>query len=329
MAAESSHQPLRRNRDFLLLMVGHACSLVGSSMTMLALVMLGYSITGSSALAGAVSAVYGVGMAAMMLPAGAIVDRANRKVTMVVTAAAGAVVLASVPIASMVAAVTYPHLIVVAGLGGALTCFYNPAEMAAVKAVVPVEQMGSAMATNQARGATASLIGPPAAGLFYAVGRSVPFLVDAATFVIAAVCTALVRQPLPAPQRRIRQHLLRDVADGVAWLRRARQVRDLVVSSMVSNIAFTGAATAVLLTLQQTGTPSTQLGILQASYGLAGILGSLLAPTVLRRLRVGAVVRIVFWALGITELLAVLHPSIWWMGMCIALGYLVVCLVIG
>lgn len=229
-AGPAEQQPLRRNRDFLLLMWGQAGSLIGSSMTNLALVMLAYAVTGSSAQAGLVSAVYGAGMALMMLPAGAIIDRVDRKRAMIVTASASAVVLVSVPIAGAIWTVTLPHLFVVAGLGGALTCFYNPAELAALKAVVPPAQMGSAMAANQGRGSVATLIGPPAAGLLYSIGRTLPFLADALTFVVAAACTALVRRPSPAPDRP-RRHLLRDVGDGLAWLRRVRPVRDLVVSS--------------------------------------------------------------------------------------------------
>ncbi|MBE1609941.1 MFS transporter [Actinopolymorpha pittospori] len=322
--AEAPPQPLGRNRDFLLLMLGQAGSLVGSSMTTLALAMLAYAITESAALAGVVSAVYGVGLAAMMLPAGAIVDRVDRKKVMIVTATGGAVVLVSIPVAAAMWSVTFPHLIVVAGLGGALTCFYNPAEIAALKEVVPPVQMGTAMAANQGRGAIASLIGPPAAALLYGIGRTLPFLIDALTFAIAAVCTAMVRRPLPAPQRPRSQSLARDVVEGVGWLRRARPVRDLVVSTMVSNIAFTGAATTVLLALQQGGTPPSQLGLLQASYGLAGIAGSLLASAVLRRATVGAIVRSVFWLLAGFQLFLTLHASIWWLGLFVALGYLVV-----
>ena len=322
--AEPPPQALGRNRDFLLLMLGQAGSLVGSSMTTLALVMLAYAITESAALAGLVSAVYGVGLVAMMLPAGAIVDRVDRKKVMIVTAVGGAVVLVSIPVAAAMWSVTFWHLVVVAGLVGALGCFYHPAEMAALKEVVPPVQMGAAMAANQGRAATASLIGPPAAGLLYGIGRTLPFLVDALTFASAAVCTALVRRPLPAPHRPSRQHLVGDVVEGVRWLRRARPVRDLVVSTMVSNIAFTGAATTVLLALQQAGAPPSQLGLLQASYGIAGVVGSLLAGAVLRRAAVGAIVRTVFWLLAGFELSLTLHASIWWLGLFVALGYLVV-----
>jgi len=209
-------------------------------------------------------------------------------------------------------------------LDGALTCFYNPAEMAAHKHVVPPAQMGAAMAANQGRGAVASLLGPPLAGLLYGITRTAPFVADAATFLVAAGCTALVRRPLPAPVRTRHQHLLRDVHEGLGWLRRARPVRDLVVSSMVSNIAFTGVATTVLLALQQSGTRPRDLGLLQASYGLAGILGSLLAPAALARLRVGAIVQIVFWLLVGFDLIMTLDGSIWWLGALAALGYLVV-----
>lgn len=321
---EAGALPLRRNRDFVLLMGGQAGSRVGTSMTTLALVMLGFAITGSSALAGVVSAVYGIAMAVTMLPAGAVVDRINRKTMMVVTSAIGAAVLASVPVAGLVARVTYPQLIIVAALGGMLSCFYDPAEAAALKSVVPAHQLGPAMATNQARSSAAGLIGPPISGVLYGVGRTIPFAVDAATYLIAAVCTALVRHPLPAPQRHHKQHLLRDVAEGIGWIQRARPVRDLVLSTMVSNCAFTGAAAAVLLSLQQSGTPSAQLGILQASYGVAAVVGSLLAPRVLARFRIGSAVQLAFWVFVLTELLAVFQGSIWWMGACIAAANLVV-----
>lgn len=320
-----AYPSLRHNRDFVLLMVGQAGSRVGTSMTTLALVMLGYAITGSSALAGGVSAVYGVTMAVTMLPAGAIVDRTNRKMIMVLTAAVGAAVSASIPIADQVARVTYPHLILVAALAGVLSCFYDPAEMAAVKSVIPAQQMGSAMATNQARTAVASLVGPPASGVLYGLARTIPFAVDAVTYAIAAMCTALVRHPLPAPKRKHpKQHLIRDVAEGIGWVRRAKSVRDLVLSTMVSNCAFIGASTAVLLSLQQGGTPSAQLGFLQAGYGVAAVAGSLVAPRVLAGVRIGTAVRLALWAFAATVLLAVCHGSIWWMGACLMVANLIV-----
>jgi MFS family permease len=316
--------PLKRNRDFLLLLLGQGGSLVGSSMTTLALVMLAYSVTGSTARAGLVSAGYGIGLAAMMLPAGAIIDRVDRKRAMVVTAVAGSALLASIPLAALIASVTFPQLLVVAVVDGALACFYNPAELAALKQVVPPERLGSAMAANQGRGAVAGLLGPPLAGLLYGVNRTVPFLADAATFLVAACCAALVRQPLPAPARTGRRHLLRDVRDGFGWLRRARPVRDLVVSSLFANIAFTGIAITALLSLQQHGTRPRDLGLLQAGYGLAGLLGSVLAPVVLARLRVGTLVRAVFWLLVCLDLIMMIDGSIWWLGAFVAAGYLLV-----
>lgn len=321
---DDARVPLSRNRDFLLLMSGQAGSLVGSSMTTLALVLLAYSVTGSTAQAGLVSAVYGIGLAAMMLPAGAVVDRVDRKRAMIVTAIAGAAALASIPLAAAFAAVTFPHLLIVAAVDGALACFYNPAEMAALKQIVPPGRMGAAMAANQGRGAVASLLGPPLAGLLFGMRRTLPFLADAVTFLVAAGCAAAIRRPLPAPPRTHQQHLLRDIGDGLAWLRRARPVRDLVLSTMVSNIAFTGIATAVLLALQEDGTGPGRLGFLQAGYGVAGIIGSLIAPPILARIRVGTVVPAVFWLLVGFDLLMALSNSIWWLGALAALTYLVV-----
>lgn len=69
--------PLRRNRDFMLLMSGTSQLSCRNEHDDFGLILLGYAVTESAALAGAVGAVYGVGMATMMLPAGAIVDRLN------------------------------------------------------------------------------------------------------------------------------------------------------------------------------------------------------------------------------------------------------------
>ncbi|MGZ3667384.1 MAG: MFS transporter, partial [Ktedonobacterales bacterium] len=76
--------PLWHSRDFLLLSIGQAISNVGSGVSGLALPLLVLAITHSPAQAGLVTALEAVPPLLLNLPAGALVDRLDRKRLMLV-----------------------------------------------------------------------------------------------------------------------------------------------------------------------------------------------------------------------------------------------------
>ena len=101
----------------------------------------------------------------------------------------------------MLGALTVPHLFVVALLTGVCAGVFAPAEMSAVRAVVPTEQLPTALSQQQARQHVASLVGGPLGGALYAVTRWVPFLFDAVTFAVSWVLLGRIRTDLsPAPR---------------------------------------------------------------------------------------------------------------------------------
>ena len=81
-----SHEPglaLWRNRNFLLLWGGQAISILGTSISTLALPLLLLALTHSPTQAGFVAATQTVPYVLLSLPAGALVDRWNRKTVMI------------------------------------------------------------------------------------------------------------------------------------------------------------------------------------------------------------------------------------------------------
>ena len=77
---------------------------------------------------------------------------------------------------------------------------FAPAEMSAVRTVVPTEQLPTALSQQQARQHVASLLGGPLGGALYSVTRWVPFLFDAVTFAVSWVLLGRIRTDLsPAP----------------------------------------------------------------------------------------------------------------------------------
>ena len=142
--------PLRRNRDFLLLWSGMAVSVVGSRISTIAYPLLVLGLTDSPARAGLVGFLATVPYLAFQLPAGGLVDRWNRKWIMIACDVGRGVALASIFLALWLDAITLAHIMGVAFVEGTLFVFYNLAQSAAVRNIVPVEQLPLALAQNEA-----------------------------------------------------------------------------------------------------------------------------------------------------------------------------------
>lgn len=313
---ETAPTPLRRNPDYVRLTGGQVVEAVGSGMTGMALLLLTFELTGSSAQAGLVSAAYGVGHLAAGLPAGALVDRWDRRRTLVVTGLLLAVVMATVPIAGALGTITFGHLLAVALVEGCLASFIWPAGRAAIKTIVPPEQLGTAATVTQARMSVGSLVGPALSGALFAVGHVVPLVTNAVLYALAALGYRSVRTPLPAPARTpdASSGLVREIGEGLAWVWRTAPIRDMVAVGMVLNLAANGIFTVAILALQRDGLPPQGLGLLESALGASALVGALLAGLLLRRLRVGTVTIAVIWSMVVLLALMPLSPSVWWVG---------------
>ena len=106
----------------------------------------------------------------------------------------------------------------VAFVDGTMFAFFNIAEVGALRAVVPKEQLPSAAAAEQARLSTVILAGPPLGGFLFGLGRSLPFLADAVSYVFSLVSVIAMRTPfqeqVAAPEGRFRSQVI----EGFRWL---------------------------------------------------------------------------------------------------------------
>src|SRR5437870_2947637 len=123
---------LWHNRDYLLLWGGQAISTTGSNASELALPLLILSLTHSPVQAGLVGAVHTVAILLTNLPAGALVDRWNRKYTMMWCDMGRAVVLVSIPIALALGHLVAAQLYLVAVIEGVLATFFDLAQAASI-----------------------------------------------------------------------------------------------------------------------------------------------------------------------------------------------------
>ncbi|MBO0782908.1 MAG: MFS transporter, partial [Ktedonobacteraceae bacterium] len=131
------HRPLSlwRNRDYLLLLSGQTISGVGSQVSLVAFPLLILALTHSPAQAGLMTAVRSLPRLIVTLPAGALVDRWDRKRLMLLCDTGRALALGSIPLALWLGYLSDIQLYLVALIEGTLFAFFTLAESAALPRV--------------------------------------------------------------------------------------------------------------------------------------------------------------------------------------------------
>jgi len=293
--------PLWRNRDYQILWTGETVSQLGSSMSFFVFPIIGYSITGSTTAAAFAVSAFAAGNVASKLPAGVLVDRLNRRAIMLASNVAGVALYGSLALALLFGQLTLAHLLTVSLLTGIVASFYGPAETAALRRVVPSQQLPTAFSQNQARQHVASLVGPPLGGALYSVARAIPFFVDAVTFAAAAIATALIKTPLPAPARSASRTRMRtEIAEGLRFLWSKNFLRAIALFSSLANFAGNALFLVLTLKLLRAGVHPAAIGSVDAIAAVAGIVGALLAPALMRRVPTGRLSIAVGLAVAVT-----------------------------
>jgi predicted MFS family arabinose efflux permease len=265
--------PLWRQREYRLLWSGQVLSTLGSHAAGIVVPLLILAMTGSPAAVGVASALNIVPYLLLSLPVGALIDRWNRRQVMICCDLARALVAASVPLALWAGMLTLSQLYIVAALQGTLLVFFNLAEVAALPRVVAAGQLAQATAQNQAGYASAAIAGPALGSwLYQSLGRALPFVVDACSYLASAVLLWRLRTDFaPAPQLAPR-HLRAEMMEGLHWLWRQQLVRNMALVTGISNAG------------------DARIGLVFSCGGVGGVLGALLSPWVQRRWRFGTVI---------------------------------------
>ncbi len=290
-----SSVPLRRNRDFVLLWSGQVVSTVGSEASGVAFPLLVLFLTGSPAKVGIVAFARTLPYLFLYLPAGALVDRWNRKLVMLAADAGRAAALGSVAVWLALGRPPLAWLAVASFVEGCLFVFFQLSESSALPQIVPAEQLPTAIAQNQARTQGAMLVGGPVGGVLYGFARLLPFAADAVSYAVSFVSLLFVRPAFQERRDVAERHLRREIAEGVRWLWGQPFLRTTIALVAGSNFVHQALVLALIVRLRELGASAGVVGALFGVVGGAAILGSLAAPRVQRRLPPALVVLGSFW----------------------------------
>jgi MFS family permease len=167
------------------------------------------------------------------------------------------------------------HLCVAAFVMGCMFPFIMPARQAIVANVVGKERLGNAMALQLGGMNCARVAGPVTAGLVISVVGVKPMYAVAVVLYLLAL-TAMSRIDRSPPLERIAKSVLRDLSEGVKYVRDDHPVRALLLLSMVPILlAMPFQMLLVVFADEVWHTGDLGFGLLQAGAGLGGILGSI------------------------------------------------------
>ncbi|MGC5052955.1 MFS transporter [Micromonospora sp. DT48] len=326
-AAKAAGAPARRrtgltgNRDFLLLWVGSGFSALGARATSIGYTLLVFWSTGSATAASLVTFAALLPNLVAQLPAGALVDRWNRRTTMLVCATGRIVALGSVAVAVLLDAVWLPHLMVVAFVETTLGICYALAERAAVCSVVPRDELGAATAANESRAHAASILGQPTGTVLYSVARFAPFLFATATHVISLVTLLFLRRDLRAPRARsdTPSRLLAQIKEGFDFVWGQVYLRRALCLFAASNILFQILGLGLVVLVKERGGEPSTVGLLLVVNSVFGMVGAMTSNAYLRRWGIRRMMIGINVAWAVLMPLLVVAPSLFVVGVLLAL----------
>lgn len=308
--AATGYASLWRNRDYLLLWSGQAVSSIGSQITALTFPLLVLALTGSPAQAGLVGALRALPFALLSLPAGALIDRWDRRRTMIWCDSGRVLALGSVPLALALGRLGLPQLALISLLEGTLFLFFSLAESSCLPRVVSQGQLSSALTQNQLTDSLAQLLGPSLGGALYGIGRAVPFLLDAISYTVSLLTVFLIRQPLQEARAAAPGRLRDEMAEGISWLWGQRILRLVALLTGGLMVCSVGYPLIVIVLGERVGATPFEVGLIFAGGGAGSIVGGMITPWLQRRVRFGPLLIGAAWLFAITWLFIRFAPNV-------------------
>lgn len=234
-----------------------------------------------------------------LLLGGAIVDRFSRRLLLIVSDTARALLTAVLVVLIATGSLHYWELLIFAVLFGGFDAFFYPAISALTPEIVPEELLPAMNAVRPlANNLMGSMLGPAVGGILAAFSTSLAIGVDCATFVVSATAL-LMMKPTPKPARDVAKSMIDDIKEGLHYVRRTRWIwTTLLAVTMVNGFLFGPMFVLIPYFLRHNlHLAKDYVGFAVAASGIAGALAALISANLTsprRRVRVTWV----YWTIG-------------------------------
>ena len=275
-------QPAGGQAAYVTLLAAEFISLLGSQFSVVALPWFVLSTTGSPGKMTFVLLAQTLPLAIFGLPAGALVDRFDKKRLMVTLDLARGLLTVLIPLLASMGRLEFWMIVAVSFVSGTLVTPYMSARMALIPQLVGREEHALTQANTwlQLSMQITTILGPATAGvLIAAIGNLNVLYVDAATFVIAGLLLALgLRKIAPRATTRSERTWLEELREGLGFIRRHELILTIIVIGMFINLGFVVlfSATLPVFVKNVLGGEARQLGLLLSVEGVGSVIGMLI-----------------------------------------------------
>src|SRR2546425_8693320 len=226
--------------DFWKYWTGQTISNLGSSITLFALPLLVYKLTGSALNLGITTAAEFLPYLLFGLILGAWTDRVDRKRMMIGTDIGRALIIASIPLLYAFGLLVVWWIYVVGFIHATLTICFEAGQFAAIPSLVNQDDLVTANGRIQASYSGASIVGPLLAGVLVTlVPLSALLLFDALSFLASSFSLALISISFNKVEKRAPTSIRSDVAEGLRYVFSNPVLRN--ISIMMALVNFVGS----------------------------------------------------------------------------------------
>lgn len=265
-----------RHRDYRLFWAGMLVSQVGTWMQSMAQSYLVWELTRSPLATSLTTLFFSLPSTVLALVGGVVADRVDRRRLILVTQTLFMLQAVVLAVLTFNARIRIWEIYALALFNGMVMAFDSPARQSMIPSLVPREDLSNAIALNSALFNASRVVGPPLAGLVYAVaGPGWCFAINAVSFLGILYPLWLIRPAAPQPDV-VRTHMWEDLREGLGYVRGHAVVRTLLfLVAIMGTLAFTYIVLMPVLASRVLGGGPAENGYLLGAAGIGATLGAL------------------------------------------------------
>jgi MFS family permease len=247
------------------------------------------------------------------LYAGAIADRVDRRVLVMVADGARSCVVGLLCIVIATGHVDITLVLCAMFLLGVAEVFADTTSSTLLPMLVDKADLGIGNARFQASSIVASQIaGPPIGAFLFAAGMVLPFVTQVVCVSLGLLLIARVATPKGGVRDASQTHIARDIAEGVRWLVGHAAVRTLALVILAFNVTW-GAAWSVLVlySLDHLHMGEVGFGLLTTAAAVGGLIGTTSYGWIERHVALATIMRVCLLLEVLTHLSLALATSGW------------------
>jgi MFS family permease len=241
-ATAPSSDDLSQHGPFVFFWFTRVATIMGYQMLTVAVGWQVYALTGSAFDLGLIGLVQFLPAVLLLLVAGHVADRFDRRRIARTCQAVEAVVACALVAGSAMGWITEQAIFALVFIVGSVRAFETPTLQALLPALIPQRLLPRAVASSATATQTAIIVGPAVGGMLYVAGPAWTYAASAAMFLLATILTGLIRYERIVPPRE--PATLKSVFAGLAFIRSRQALLGAITLDMVAVLL--GGVTALL-----------------------------------------------------------------------------------